>query len=195
MRPETARRQLCTAHVGKNLCGETTGSREERAERRAAGGVAPTCLANLTGAHSPLMRARGCHLINSNMPSVSPPLDPCPCCFHRLELTPGPKQALPYLLGWPLLNLLIPALNAASLERSLTALAKVTPKTMTPHHAISFRARVTNCSSHFYLLFTGSFSVSPSRIENSLRTDFISCSPQYPYFLPEIIINKYLLDK
>lgn len=108
-------------------------------------------------------------------------LGPCSCCFHCLELTPDPNQAFHYLQGWPLLILLISALNAASIERSsLTAIAKVTPpnnyllsNTLIPSEHIS------QTSSHFYALFTSSSSVSPSRIENFMRTETLACSLQY----------------
>ena len=101
------------SNVGKNLCGETTESREERVERRQQEAWLPLALQILLGHTRPSLEHVGV---------LSLTLDPCTCCFHSLESTPGPKQALPYLLGWLLLNLLIPGLNAASLERSLTAL-------------------------------------------------------------------------
>lgn len=170
------------AHSGKKQCGKMTEWREGWAERRGQMERARWLpLASLTSMGHTLPSWEHTGVTSVTLACQVFPclcLGPCSCCFHCLELTPDPKQAFHYLQGWPLLILLI---SAACIERSsLTAVAKVTllnnyllSNTLIPSENIS------QTSSHFYALFTGSFSVAPSRIENSMRTETLACSLQY----------------
>lgn len=81
--------------------------------------------------------------------------------FPRLVIKPWPQTSPP-----PWAGLASPHPPDLSFKCKLLGdlfpdgLANVTPKTTALHYSISFRAHFIHCSSHFYLLFKGLFSVS-----------------------------------